>query len=571
MLHKLSIKIQMLLIVGGIIILFALLLFMGQRTANEVKQVGLQETGKVMLELQKAKLEVASEAAATMLGHALEHVTDKNRQIEIIRRMVDRFRFEEDRSGYFFVFEGTTTIALPPKKELQGKDIGNLKDKNGVSFMKKLYAAVQDGGGFVSYIWAKPGAGDMPKLSYATKIPGTDFWMGCGIYVDNIQSYQNQLSARLGALAKKKTYRAGMLACIVFAAIVALCLVIVAGINGNLKRMITCFQTVAQGDLTKRVETDSNNELGQLSRSFNTILEKQQAIIAKITSKSGTMDRSATELSQVAAQMSVGAEDTSSKADRVSVASRDVSSNLSTVAAAMEQSSSSTSIVATAAEQMTATINEIAQNAEKAKTISDEAVHQSQTTVSKMDELGRAALAIGKVTETITEISEQTNLLALNATIEAARAGEAGKGFAVVANEIKELAKQTAEATLDIKRQIDGIQQTTNATTGEIGQIGSVIDRVNEIVAIISTAVEEQNATTQEIAANISQTSQGIHEVNQNVGQSSTMANRITQDIADVNSSASAISNSCNQIKLSAADLQQMATDLNAMANSFKI
>jgi methyl-accepting chemotaxis protein len=406
MLQKLSIKFQMLLIVGGILTLFGLLLYMGWHTAREVKEVGLQKTGAVMLELQKAKLEVASQAASTMLGHALEHVTDKNRQIEIIRRMVDGFRFEEDRSGYFFVFEGTTTIALPPKKELQGKDIGDLKDKNGVYFMKELYAAVQNGGGFVSYIWAKPGAGDMPKLSYATKIPGTDFWMGCGIYVDNIQSYQSRLATKLGALTNKKTFNAGLLACVVFCAIIVLCLVIVGGISSRLKEMIACFQVVAQGDLTKRVRVNSNNELSQLGRSFNIVLEKQQAIIGKISSKSGEMDRSATALSQIAAQMSVGADDTSSRANRVSVASKEVSANLSTVAAAMEQSSSSTSLVATAAEQMTATINEIAQNAEKAKTISDEAVHQSRNTTEKMDNLGKAALSIGKVTETITEISE---------------------------------------------------------------------------------------------------------------------------------------------------------------------
>jgi methyl-accepting chemotaxis protein len=571
MLQKMSIKVQMLLIVSGILTLFALLLYMGWHTAQDVNKVGLQKTGEVMLELQKAKLEVASKAAATMLSRALEHVTDKARQIEITRSMIDQFRFEEDHSGYFFVFEGTLNIALPPNKDWQGKDMGNMKDKNGVYFLKALFDEVQNGGGFVNYVWAKPGAGDMPKLSYATAVPGTDFWLGCGIYVDNIQSYQSRLSAELGALTSEKTFRSSLLACVVFAAIIILCMVIVSGINGRLKEMITCFQIVAQGDLTKRVRVDSNNEFDQLGRSFNIVLEKQQAIISKITSKSGSMDRSATELSQIAAQMSVGAKDTSSRASQVSVASKEVSSNLNAVAAAMEQSSASTSIVATATEQMTATINEIAQNAEKAKMISDEAVHQSRSTAEKMDELSHAAVAIGKVTETITEISEQTNLLALNATIEAARAGDAGKGFAVVANEIKELAKQTAEATLDIKHQIEGIQQTTSATTGEIGQIATVIDRVNEIVAIISTAVEEQSATTQEIAANISQASIGIQEVNQNVGQSSTMAGRITQDIADVNASADEITNSSNQVKLSAADLQQMAMELNTIAKSFKI
>jgi methyl-accepting chemotaxis protein len=571
MLKKMSIKLQMFLIVGGIFTLFALLLYMGQHTAREVKRVGLRETGAVMLDLQKAKLEVASKAAAEMLGHALENVTNKARRIEITRSMVDSFRFEDDGSGYFFVFEGTLTIALPPIKKLQGKDIGHLKDKNDVHFIDDLYRAAQNGGGFVRYIWAKPGAGDMPKMSYATPVPGTDFWLGCGIYVDNIQRYQNRLSGELGALTQKKTFQSGLLACVVFAAIIVLCLVIVSGINGRLKEMMDCFQAVSKGDLTKRVRVDADNELDRLGRAFNVVLENQQSIISKITDKSGSMDRSATELSQIAAQMSVGAQETSSRASRVSAASQEVSANLSTVATAMEQSSSSTSNVASAAEQMTATINEIAQNAEKAKTISDEAVNQSRNTADKMDELTSAASAIGKVTETITEISEQTNLLALNATIEAARAGEAGKGFAVVANEIKDLAKQTADATLDIKHQIDGIQQTTNATTSEIGQIATVIDRVNEIVAVISTAVEEQNTTTREIAANISQTSHGIQEVNQNVGQSSSMADRITQEIEEVNSATGAITNSSNQIKLSAGELQQMAIDLNTMAKSFKI
>jgi methyl-accepting chemotaxis protein len=569
--QKFSIKVQMLLIIGGILTLFALLLYTGLHTAREVKQEGLQKTGEAMLKLQQAKLEVASKAVAAMLSRTLEQVTDKSRQVEIIRRMIDRFRFEDDHSGYFFVFEGSVNVALPPKKELQGKDLANLKDKNGVYFIKGLIDRVQEGGGFVKYIWEKPGAGDMPKLSYATAIPGTDFWLGCGIYVDNIQSYQSRLSADLGALTGKKTFQSALLASVVFAAILVLCLLIVTGINGRLKEMIACFQEVAEGDLTQRVRVDSHNELGQLGRSFNIILEKQQAIISKITGRSREMDQSATALSQIAAQMSVGAEETSSRANRVSIASKDVSSSLDAVAAAMEESSSSTSFIASAAEQMTTTINEIAQNADRAKTISDEAVHQSQNTATKMSELSKAAVAIGNVTETITEISEQTNLLALNATIEAARAGEAGKGFAVVANEIKELAKQTAEATLNIKQQIDGIQQTTHDTTGEIGQIATVIDNVNEIVAIISTAVEEQNTTTQEIASNISQTSQGIQEVNQNVGNSSSMAGDITQDITDIDASACAMLSSSHDIKNSAADLQQMALELNTIAKRFKI
>ena len=118
----------------------------------------------------------------------------------------------------------------------------------------------------------------------------------------------------------------------------------------------------------------------------------------------------------------------------------------------------------------------------------------------KMKQLREYTGEIAKVLSVIGDISDRTNLLALNATIEAARAGEAGKGFAVVANEIKELAKQTAAATLDIKALIDDVQGTSKTTREEISQISSVIGGVNDIVASIATAVEEQTAATREIS-----------------------------------------------------------------------
>lgn len=117
--------------------------------------------------------------------------------------------------------------------------------------------------------------------------------------------------------------------------------------------------------------------------------------------------------------------------------------------------SQNTHIVASGAEEMSATISEISRNAEMGRVISENAAHRSPQASEEISLLSQASQEIGKVTETITEISEQTNLLALNATIEAARAGGAGKGFAVVANEIKELSKQTAIATQDIKIQIE--------------------------------------------------------------------------------------------------------------------
>ncbi len=326
-----------------------------------------------------------------------------------------------------------------------------------------------------------------------------------------------------------------------------------------------------EGDLTMRLPVTTKDEVGEMAIWFNTFIEKLQAIIADIGDNTKSVDGSAGDLTGISENLSSTASDTSGRSDSVATAAEEMSANLNSVAAGMEESTINTSMVASAAEEMTATINEIAQNAEKAHTISEQAVDQAQNTSNKMNELSDAAQAISRVTETITEISEQTNLLALNATIEAARAGEAGKGFAVVANEIKELAKQTADATLDIKQQIDGVQGTTSSTITEINQITSVINSVNEIVATISAAVGEQSSATEEIATNISQASQGLSEVNENINQISAVAGTITEDIVNVNMASREISDSSGQVKSSAEDLSELAQRLHEIVNNFKV
>ena len=326
-----------------------------------------------------------------------------------------------------------------------------------------------------------------------------------------------------------------------------------------------------EGDLTKRLQVNTKDEVGEMAKWFNTFLDKLQGIIKQIAENASGVGTNSTQLSSISENLLAGAEDTAKRSNNVATASEEMSANLNTVAAAMEESATNASMVATAAEQMSSTINEIAENAEKARAVSSQAVGQADSAYERMNELGVAADKIGKVTETITEISEQTNLLALNATIEAARAGEAGKGFAVVANEIKELAKQTAEATLDIKNLIDDVQSTSKSTEGEIEEISKVIGGVNDIVSTIATAVEEQTAATQEIADNISQASQGIQEVNENVNQSSMVSAEITQDITEVSNAAKSISESSNDVKQSAERLLESSNELNKIVGSFKV
>ncbi len=326
-----------------------------------------------------------------------------------------------------------------------------------------------------------------------------------------------------------------------------------------------------EGDLTMRLEASTKDEVGELARWFNTFIEKLQGIIKDITGGVETLSSSSTELSAISEQMTQSSQNVSDKATTVSAAAEEMSTNMNTVAAAMEQSATNTNMVATASEQMSATIGEIARNAEKARGISDEAAQKASSASTNMDQLGAAANAIGKVIETITDISEQINLLALNATIESARAGEAGKGFAVVANEIKELAKQTAEATQDIKEKIEGIQGTTSTTVGQISEIAQVINDVNDVVGTIATAVEEQSAATKDIATNVAQASDGIQEVNENINQSSTVSGEISCDIAEVSVSMNEMSTSSSQVNLSAQELSKLSEELKHMVEQFKV
>jgi len=328
------------------------------------------------------------------------------------------------------------------------------------------------------------------------------------------------------------------------------------------------FKSCVQCPVAKGVLQDA---LDKLAAWNNTFVTRVANIIKDISKDSEMLNNSSADLSSLSAQMSGGAENMAGKSNTVAAASEEMSSNMNSVAAAMEEAATNVGMVATAAEQMIVTINEIAQNSEKASTITGEAVVQTQSASNKVHELGGAANEIGKVVETITEISEQVNLLALNATIEAARAGEAGKGFAVVANEIKDLAKQTAEATLEIKGKIGAIQGSTDATVTEIDQISKIINDVNEIVTTIASAVEEQSVTTKEIAGNVAQASQGIQEVNENVAKSSTVSAEIANDISGVNQSAGEMSNSSAQANLSAEELNKMGVKLNEMIGKFKV
>ncbi len=337
-------------------------------------------------------------------------------------------------------------------------------------------------------------------------------------------------------------------------------------LNERLKDIAT-----GEADLTQRITDLSNDQIGELGRLFNLFVEKLHTQISEMSEKTNGLTRSAGNLAEISTTMTSQCSVMRQTAIETTNNANDMNINMQAVAAAMEQSAANTGMIAAAAEEMNTTIVEISMNAGKARTISDEAETKAEKVTGIVTNLERSAMDIGKVTDVIAEISEQTNLLALNATIEAARAGEAGKGFAVVANEIKELARQTAEATGEISEKIRGIQNATSLASGEIGEISRVIVDVNAIVSGIAAAVEEQSATTREIALNVAEVAKGIEDTSHKSAVASEISSGITGLMKEMTREAEDMAERSDEVAQSSVGFSEVAGALRNVVEAFKI
>ena len=463
---SISITTIVVLILG---VTFYVLPYMAKQLMNE-KELATKGVVETAASLVESHLQEAKDGKITMeeaKARALENIKDL------------RYHGNE----YFWVNDLEPKMLMHGvKPELNGKNVADIKDPNGKQiFVEMVKIAKEKEAGVIEYKWAKPGSTQpVDKISYVKLIKGWDWIIGSGIYVDDV----NKQVAKMRWQILSATALLSVLV-FVFAWLVA------RRIKEALDKAIYVSEQIAAGDLTVKIEIDSQDETGHLLKSLKEM-------------NSG--------LAQIVGEVRNGADSIATATEQIAAGNADLSQRTEEQASALEETASSM-------EELTSTVKQNADNAQQANQL---AISASSVAVKGGDVISKVVRTMESITDSSRKISDiigvidgiafQTNILALNAAVEAARAGEQGRGFAVVAAEVRSLAQRSAAAAKEIKGLIEdsvGKVEVGSKLVEEAGQttqeIVTSIKRVTDIMAEISAASLEQSSGIEQVNTAITQ------------------------------------------------------------------
>ena len=552
MVRNYSIGLRITIIISLLALVIISLLATIVLTAGSVKDSGIAEAQQVMLEGEQGKIKLGTHTIAQALGKALAGIDDDAEQAKIIGNYINDIRFEADKSGYYFVYRGTVVFVHPVQPKLVGSDLGQTKDANGVYYVSELNKVAQRGGGFVSFIFGKPQAGDgvanAPKLAYAEKIPGTDLWISTGIYIDNVDAYKADMEKRSSdAMFWRMAEIIGLVLAMGVFVLLPLCVFTVRSISLPLRETTLAAEQIASGNLEVHLEAAGRDEVTTLQKSLLKMAQNLQTSFANAQAKEAEALAQAAEARKAVTL----AEDAMHKADAAKVEILKAAARLEEAAHGVEATANSISKstsgvkngtelqdsrirdILVAMEQLSGSVLEVsrsastaAQNSEESRLKVEAGVRLAEESGGAMQELhtlteqltqnihklGEQSDSIGKIMNVINDIADQTNLLALNAAIEAARAGEAGRGFAVVADEVRKLAEKTMVATHEVRGAITAIQDLAKMNITGMDEAVNSIRRVNQLSTDTVAALTQVQDTAKEAAAEVQSIAAAVDE-----------------------------------------------------------
>jgi methyl-accepting chemotaxis protein len=527
---------QRLAILVGIVI-FGLIVLSISSLSNQYKSLKNE---------QYLKTKNVVETAYSIITHyaALEQSQTLTRAQAQSQAMASIRSLRYDDTNYFWINNYQPAMVMHPiKPALEGKDLTNNKDPDGTPLFVEMVDVVKKfGEGYVPYKWPKPGS-DKPvdKIAYVKGFNQWQWIIGSGVYLDTID---NTFSQQRTIIVINVMIM--IVVVVLFSYFIGRSILTPTRLAAEMMKDIS----QGEGDLTRTLNENGNDEISQLSRSFNLFVSKIRESLVLVA-------KSANDVKEHA-----HAVDDSSKTSQSFIELQNDSSTQ--VAAAMEQMTHQIHDVSRNAEAAEQAANDAASNASTGKNVVSKTITAIETlssnieTVSKVTaDLAQESNNIGSVLDVIRSIAEQTNLLALNAAIEAARAGEHGRGFAVVADEVRTLASRTGKSTDEIQAMIAKLQEGAKAaveavkssqeisisTVEQASSANASLDEIDRLVSVITDmngqiarATEQQTSAADEVNLRINDLSQSTEQSLGNTKDLTRASDKLKQSSVELSS-----------------------------------